>query len=284
MAIKDKDPVESWDFNNTRVGKVNGTELVCSGPDRYVQGKKGKGWSFDGTTASVLTAPFSGFLIQAESSISWSFWMKYTTIGDITSRNLLEFARADSIATGYHQASLSGGQAIHRGISVGRTLQSAPFGVNLVDWIFVGVTFDKPTGAYKMVINDTTAASGTGWTQLSGDVATVAVGSDYDKASAWAFEVDSLMVWDVGLTDEELAELYNDGDGLEYPFLAWGSVNDDGIVYNSNEIYNLQNPGGAEGKGWLKRTVHGSQIEQPLVETVPDGRFRNVRYNSGDSS
>jgi len=226
MAIKDKTPVEAWNFNNSLIGKVNGTELIATGADNFVPGKKGKGWRFDGTQDRVLQQGSFGGLILTTSSISWSYWIKFPTIASNTDRIVILLSQSTATTVAYGQLSRSSGNVQHKAVAGSRSLSPAPI-VQDLDWHHVAASFNEVTGSNSIWVDTVEFIGNPGWAGPAYEVDRISVGSNWAKNSLLAYDLDSLMVWDKDLVQTDVDELFNGGDGLEYPFEdeAVGSTN-----------------------------------------------------------
>jgi hypothetical protein len=192
---------------NDIIGTNNGTPM---GGLTYTTGKIGRGFLFEGTT-SYITLPNDSFKPAGQFSINT--WINLSTIGSI---------RTIMIAC----ASLSSGFRFYVGTDAKVYFEYNGLYFNSLKtlsanvWYQIGITYDGTN--YNIYINGSLDNSKAGAAPIWGTTVNniVHIGR-YFPSFGYYFHgiIDSISVWNKALTKDEMAALYNLGDGLEstYP-------------------------------------------------------------------
>lgn len=90
------------------------------------------------------------------------------------------------------------------------------------DGVWAHVAVRKSGGAFAVFVNGTEVgwtgfSTGSGWADVGFSVGRQYTGTSYD----WDGLIDEVGVWSRALSDAEVAQLYNSGAGLGYPFAAF---------------------------------------------------------------
>lgn len=191
----DGDATDSVASNN---GTVNGATTTTSG-------KINGAYDFDGDN-DYISIP-AGVIAQA--AFTLSFW---------------EYS--DGTTNSGYFASDSNDPAnlfLRRGDSTpgdlnGMVGDSSSFQVTVTrqQWNFIVITNDN-SGNYEVWVNGSKEISESG-SNFAGLNNALYLGNRQDLGRDFDGKIDEVGIWDRVLTDEELGELYNNGDGLQYPF------------------------------------------------------------------
>jgi hypothetical protein len=102
----------------------------------------------------------------------------------------------------------------------------------------------------------------------SGTLAVGAYRGDDLSNNNWRGRVDAVQVWDRALTSSEITELYNSGDGLQYPFAGGFPVNISNTFFSPNET--------------IYKTTSNFRGNVVVNDTLSDGLYINYTYFVND--
>jgi hypothetical protein len=213
--------VAHYTFNETSgttlidiAGDNNGTN---NGATVNVTGKIGKAYSFDGTNDAVYidSTDFSG-----KGQITLSLWAKFDTLAS-------DRALVSNWDTGVEQIMFfydtpnvlrvmfnSEGDILR---NVSATYTPPTDGT----WIHIRAEYDGTNGTVKLFVNNSQVGTTTSFT--AGEVLLIAdndlyIGASNDLSRDFDGKIDEIGIWNKVLTSNEKTELYNSGNGLQYPF------------------------------------------------------------------
>lgn len=207
--------------SNDAVGSSNGTDTNT--PTYTSGGKPGNALTLVSASSQYVSLP-NGVFPWGTNTVSINMWIKMSsTSGNqswvMTARtgqgcliyksgtNTIDFAKPNVVSTTYNWTGID---------------------TNWHMWTFVA---DGSGMRYYLDGNSTPVASNantTNFTDPSGDTLEVgAYRSGGTIQAGWYNDgqTDSLGIWDVALSTSEIAELYNSGDGISYPFTAASDTN-----------------------------------------------------------
>lgn len=220
MALTDQ-LTEYYKFSGNSVDSVsanNGTDTNIT--YNTSNGKIGQGAGFDGATSKIVL----GTAIARPTNVSVSAWIKTAS----NSANQFIFADSDVGASNWWAFILQGGQKLRFSWanSNGNNQQWETTNVVISDTNFhhVVATCVGSTGTPVVYVDNVSAAM----TGLSNSGATLPtaqgtqIGSWTPASQFFNGAIDELGVWTRALSSGEVSQLYNNGNGLQYPFVFGG--------------------------------------------------------------
>jgi hypothetical protein len=208
--------------NNTNdsLGSYNGT---ANGGLTYTTGKINNAFQFNGSNAYVRI-PKTTNNFDFIGNFSISCWFNQTNVGALFNNY---YSISNSNRYGYYLY-LQGGRvrfATYKGNTGGTSASNvgqAGMVINTNTWYHVVVT--KVVGnAFKIYINNVLQSL----TVIDGDLSlhpvyspltTINLGAEQGQAYFLNGKIDALNVWTKELTTTEITELYNSGNGKQYPY------------------------------------------------------------------
>lgn len=225
--------ISCWEFD-----EASGTTAYDSSPNAHnlvsygcavnQTGKINKAYNHNGSTSylrkTTSTAAFEGL-----SAISVSCWCNPEVIDSTAKYRMLISKRVSGWVAPYYQFELRMYPYIYKrfefwvgNASANSYVASANNSVALYTWYHIVGTWNGSDGSFQFYINGANAASvvsgaitgatGSGSTPLY-------IGEDNDSlASAlpWSGLIDQTAIWNRVLTTQEIAQLYNSGNGLAF--------------------------------------------------------------------
>jgi hypothetical protein len=202
--------------NNTNdsFGTNNGTAI---GSVTYGTGKMGNAFQFNGS--SFVKLPENS--IRFTNSFSVSFWLRTTANQTTTERGLIADYYWSSVSWGYYISLRHDSNKIRlfwRNGSTFNSLESSVISLN--QWNHVCVVWDKANTNWKIYINgvldnqistnsnDITYAVGSNRTNIGG--------MNDNSPESLNGSMDSINFWSKAITQAEVTELYNSGNGTQY--------------------------------------------------------------------
>lgn len=208
MALTDG-LAEFWSFNDTLVG-INGTTLTGNVGTNYVAGKVGNAWYVDGSANYILSAasPWN----PGDADWSLSMWWKLDESAANSIHYLLQL---------YDEGTGEVLQVYLSRVFLGFTsvfVQAKSVQLNPTDaeWHHLAARYVASTDILSMWLDGSqTDFAGVAGLSLASDP-TVYVGRLANPIT-FRFDgtIDALGIWDRALSNDEVAELYNSGDGAE---------------------------------------------------------------------
>jgi len=205
---------------NDSFGTLNGTAV---GGLTYTTGKIGDAFTLNGTNAYVsLQRTTNQFDFTGDFSIS--VWIKPSAQG--ATNNIFQNYYSTSAANRYgFNLYLQSGRVRFGMYNVSTNLYYGNTVISNNTWYHVVIT--KTSGnAYKMYINNVLQSL----TFVAGNISNnttyntlnqVNIGSNFDAGTRTSYfngQIDALNTWTKELTTTEITELYNAGNGLQYPY------------------------------------------------------------------
>lgn len=89
-------------------------------------------------------------------------------------------------------------------------------------WYFIVCTYNSATGDLKISVNDDTPVTANTGSVKTGTNSLNLAGRNAGAAT-WDGKIDSFGIWDRVLSANEITSLYNNGNGLDFPFPEGGS-------------------------------------------------------------
>ena len=218
--------VSYWklDTNNaTQPDEVGGNDGTVTGATFTSSGKIGGAYSFDGTGDYINIATTNG--LDTPSNITISAWIKTSDL------NGALFDKRDSSSDGYGMFIFNG--YLH--LRINANIQNST-GTYISDnvWHYVVATYD---GTYIRLYVDGTIDD----TPLNIGLSTI--NTPHDAVIGYLFDlsttiwnyiglIDEVAIWNRALTTDEITELFNGGEGNQYPFTMADS--DNAIFHSMN--------------------------------------------------
>ena len=179
--------------------------------------KINNGGIFDGSTSKLLNSSPSG-LPTGDATRTVSFWM-YPTNVSTTNGTPFNFgttnqARKDT----YHTYNSANGKFNVSTSGEAYDLNTT-FSVNT--WYHMVIVNTTGSNIVKVYVNgslDTTATFVNG--SLNTTIGGLSVGCDTNSASFFYGKIDEVGIWSRALSSTEVTQLYNSGNGLQYPFTS----------------------------------------------------------------
>ena len=172
-------------------------------------------YGFTGISSGVII----GNVIKPTTAISISFWFKNTSNG--SEQYFIDHVEYEGAWKGY-------GITIYDSGSLGIFMADGnpshlldvaySYAKNDGNWHHVVVTFN---GSIVYVYLDSVKSSGWSWPYTLAYLSTgdnLLLGTNTGGSLKLNGSMDEVGIWDRALTDSEVAELYNSGNGLTYPF------------------------------------------------------------------
>lgn len=231
--------VEHWrldEASGNRAGRHAGITLTDVNTVTQAAGKIGNAALFTAANSERLTAADSAALSTGNISYAWALWVYFVTVtgeqwllGKLTGDTDREYViRINAAASGRMEASMStGGSPVN--------LVATNFGaLSANTWYFVGLQYDAATDVLSIGVNDVwnTQSSVGGPSDSTG---ALYFGSEVGTGKYLNARLDSATFWKRVLTAAEWTELYNGGNGLNYPFsqAAAGALTSSGALARS---------------------------------------------------
>jgi hypothetical protein len=198
---------------NDSFGSNNGTDI---GGLTYTTGKIGNAFQFNGTT-SYVSLPNSANQFNFTGDFSVSCWFKTNTV----SGNQMIFSNL-----AYNGGNRRGYYIVLAGNTIGCWLTNHPqyqefytSGViSTGTWYHLSVT--RESGVVKIYLNGTLLATDTNAITLGNYVTVLtsigAYTNGVSTTSHFNGQIDALNIWQKSLTQSEITELYNSGNGAQY--------------------------------------------------------------------
>lgn len=214
-----------WGFNNSRVDSVGGLELISAdGLDHFTPGKVDQGWHTNEDNSRLLVANPST-IAPVGSSFSFSMW-DWLPSGTAPHR-LMALKNASK-----GRLRLIRGEYPYNALEYVLQINTGGFfdiwaviivtGINVtLGWNHLVFCYDRSVGspyAVKAFVNGAKYTGSTSVAMQSMSTPILNIGGDGVISS---YATDAFGWWDRVLTDDEVASLYNGGNGLEYPFSTW---------------------------------------------------------------
>ena len=205
---------------NDSFGTLNGT---ANGGLTYTTGKIGNAFTLNGTNAYVsLPRTTNEFDFTGDFSIS--VWIKPTTQGTTNTFFQNFYSASASNRYGFHLY-LQSARVRFGTYNITTNLANGNSVISNNTWYHVVIT--KTSGnAYKMYVNNTLQTLAI----VAGDISNnpsyntlnqVNIGSNFDVGARTAYfngQIDELNTWTKELSASEITELYNSGNGKQYPY------------------------------------------------------------------
>jgi hypothetical protein len=202
--------------NNTNdsFGTYNGTAI---GGLTYTTGKIGQAFNFNGTN-SYVSLPNNSFN-NLTGDFSVSCWFKTNTV----SGNQMIFSNL-----AYNGGARKGFYIILASNTIGCWFTNQPTysqelytsaAVSINTWYHLLVT--RESGVVKIYLNGTLLVTDTNAIPLSYVTTLASIGAYTNGVSTTSYfngNIDAFNVWTKVLTQSEITELYNSGNGKQYPF------------------------------------------------------------------
>jgi hypothetical protein len=229
MALTDN-LVSYWKLDESSgdaADSVGDNDLTNNGTVTYSSGVINNGAALASSSSQNLIV--SDPLIAVNSDVSYSFWVKHTTVpgnGEIQQWMIHEINGDNDIYQSLMlQKTVGGIQQIQIYIDGTSAIEDYYNSSIATDtWYHIVLTIDYASG-YVLYINGSSVKTGSAPAYGSGDTLT----SRFSLGVCWFLDgnnygryfngmMDEVGIWSRVLTSDEVVELYNSGDGLAYPF------------------------------------------------------------------
>lgn len=204
--------------SNDALGARNGTDTSMS----YGTGLINQCGTFNGSSSAVAVANHASLF---PTSLTVSLWVKFTTV----QQNKHIFTLQNANASPYAGFSIFVEDSAN-GKKIWSATRSTSFGwvastnnLNDGSWHHILITFDPSVGSgtHTLYVDGTQNAQNTGKTLAWDTGATLQFGKFYNYSGGfYNGNTDEIGYWDRVLTSGEIAQLYNAGAGLAYPFAS----------------------------------------------------------------
>jgi hypothetical protein len=227
MALSDN-LVSYFKFDNNVTDEVGSNSLTTTSGTSYVTGLLGDAIRFTTTGYSNKTSA-SGFN-TGTGPISFSFWIKATSwaasgagywvmvVGNGSNTNDYVLAVSSGTSTSQMRVIIGNGSSTSTSGDVNCSLSGSA-------WTHVVVTRDGT--AWQVYRNGSALSSGTYSTNRTATASNrlqVRGGLNNGDPPNVQQDIDEVGIWNRVITADEVAELYNGGAGLAYPFASGGDA------------------------------------------------------------
>jgi hypothetical protein len=200
---------------NDALNTYNGT---AQGGLTYGVGKVGTAFQFNGTNATITTDNNMAFMFN--NAFTFSFWIKPTSFSSEKPIIHNYPVEGGSGQKGFQLVLETNGRLRFRYIRTGNLGGgfSSDSAILLNQWSHVVFSFNLVTGAYQFYTNGTLVKSSTylvGTSILYPTNTTLNYGQI--GSTSYNGSIDAFNVWNRVLTSTEVTELYNSGNGKQYP-------------------------------------------------------------------
>ncbi len=196
-----------WKMNEESGSRADssghGHTLTDNNSVGYAVGKLGNAAEFVFSSSQTLVN--AGLPMTGLPAASFSGWFKSTGSRDLSCALTLGAASDDFCGIQIYPKA-NGGHLYMTVATIG-----ANYDYTVGEWLHIAVSMGG--GLYKVFLNGELAASGEGIPNFNTDG--VIFGNDNENRYNEGL-VDSVSVWNRALSDEDVAALYNSGDGLDY--------------------------------------------------------------------
>lgn len=220
FALSDTDLVAYYNFDET-----SGTTLIdVKGYDQNgvntnatinQTGKIGKDYNFNGTT-SFVTLPNN---LIVDNNFSWSFWFRpqaqINNPGFVLARSK---GGIDSTSYLFQYYNNTIEFVMYNTAGVGKVIGKS--GIVPGYWYHVVGVFNKSMGKLELYIDGNKENEIDGWSGnvYTGNTNTFFAQDERGVTYRYKGEIDEVGYWEKALSQTEITELYNSGNGLTYPF------------------------------------------------------------------
>jgi len=203
--------------SNDVLGSNNGTDTSVS----YTTGKVGNGADFNSGSPSKIVLPSSVLISSTAFSISFWFKTSTTTAQLLIDNDVFPSIRCYAIRL---SETVSGKLSIYRfNTSQGFINEVFHSGSGYADgnWHHGVVTFSTTNGIRIYVDNGTATTNADTTANYAASSNNTTLGQQVESTvAAYNGSLDMVYFWSRELTSTEVAELWNGGAGLQYPFVA----------------------------------------------------------------
>lgn len=216
-------PVAFWNLNGSRLDSVRGLELVSGdGVDRYVDGKIGQAWQTvdlaDGTyhpLTCVLPSPIN---IQA-TGLTVLMWVKIRPGTQIVIPGAFSFGSSGERCLIYNRRlntapTVAVWSNVEHGGVTSHSSWNATTYIPVGEWALIGMQLEPGVGITSIM--NLGRASVARSDDMPGPIADLTVFGGSGIAAALNGAGDSVGIWDSVLSESQLQEIYNAGNGWEY--------------------------------------------------------------------
>jgi len=194
--------------NSSQSDSTGNNDASVTGATYTSSGKISGGYDFDGTGDYIVTDADTG--IDGSESRTLTGWCKRDTLSnDVILFTIGKTGTANAfgyyITSGDDLTFTSFASDYDTGIDVDDT-----------DWHFYAITYDGSTVKTYFDGSPTTVPSSS--KSLHTSASPLVIGANFDFDLSFEGKIDEVGLWTRALTGEEISSLWNNGDGLTYPF------------------------------------------------------------------
>ncbi len=209
-----ENPIAYWDFDENAgdvLGDVtgNGHDGVLNGP-QWVVGKFGRALEFDGASDFAEVDDHPDLNFGPDDSFTIAAWVKYSsnTIGT----NAWIVGKAGHLPAHY----IFGHHLTANGFRLKLDDGGTDLKLDAVftpddEWHHAAIVRDKGAGEARMYLDGELVSSGPDGTSDTTNDAPLHIGQRGDNTEFMNGVIDELVIWRTVLTDDEIAEVMNDG-------------------------------------------------------------------------
>ena len=218
-----------WEFNessgNAADASGNGTTLTNNGSTPFVAGKMNNAAEF--ASGDYFECADNSY-VSLTGDATWSVWWYPTTLNAQNSFfdkwNFSAVQREYEVWVDYSGgASKISLQISNNGSSSSYNYLSTT-GISVNNWYHVVWVFTASTGTLEVYLNGSSLGTATfAITAIKDGTSNFSIGKFTGGGGNLAGKLDQAAIWARTLSTTEVGELYNSGNGIEYPFSATSS-------------------------------------------------------------
>src|SRR3990167_4514945 len=195
-------------------------------------GKIGNGGDFGASNSTKSLSRDDSYGLNRLSLRSMSFWFKLATAPSSgNTQTLTRFLFATNTGNYTDVSYRNNAGTYEMVINTSPATFTVAQTLTVGTWYHLVITHDGTgtTNAIKLYLDTVNILNGNSWdtSNFSALTTRLAIGVDHALASQHASGIfDEYGLWNKILSTDEIAELYNSGSGLQYPFVAGTSIKD----------------------------------------------------------
>lgn len=250
--------------NGARIDSVGNNNLTDVGSVASTTGRVGNAASFDGTNR-YLSAPDSSSLSTGDIDFTIAAWiyinaLPTTSFQDYVAKWDAASNNREYLLLYYYTAQKFSFVVSRDGINTGTAVMaSSPKPPQIGVWYFIVAWHDSVNNTLNIQVNNGTPNTLSYSSGVFNSNAPLTIGKRYSGPTAYMNgKIDAVGFWKRVLTSSERTELYNSGNGLEYPF----STSQDSIAITSPVDYRVFQ---RDGSNKANITITGTYIGSPTA-------------------
>jgi len=215
------DCVGYFKLENNFTDETSTSTMTNNSTTDNASGKIGRCRTFggDGTGQYLSIADGSG--IMESTACSFNCWAKTHDTGRAT-RQAIIWKQAANVGF-FITYRCDTNDSLNYGVGNGDYSTSASV-LNDNDWHMFTLTYNNDTGDTNLWLDGVQVGDSSAVKNIVADGVNMRIGMIGSEDFEWDGEIDSIGFWDVELTSDQIATLYNSGTGLDYPFAVNATV------------------------------------------------------------